>query len=161
MIERGGDGLLVGHVHPDRLAGAAAGGLRHLAAGALQRIRVDVGQDHVRASPCELHACRQPDRPSRAGDQRDLPRQRLLWLLAQFGLLEAPVLHVEEVGIVERLVSANRLRGGLDGERVLGDVGRDGGVLARLAGADDAHAGDEQHAGSGSSFVHLTPFART
>ena len=146
MIETGGYGVFVGHVQPE---GGARGPPRYrgdLAPRAFQCIRIDIGEHHVGAGLREFDTGSHPDRARRSGHQGNLARERLLDLLAQLGLLETPVLHVEEVGLVQRLVAADRLRCVLDPQRVLGDVRRDGGILARLAGADDPHARNQEHA---------------
>src|SRR5205814_8489419 len=86
------------------------------------------------------------DGPRRTGDERDLSRERLLRFLSELGLLEAPVLHVEELPVVERLVAAERLCGRLDAKRVLGNIRGDGRGLACLRRADDADTRNQQHA---------------
>ena len=135
-IESRGDGRLVGDVHLHRGAGAAAGDARNLAARPFEGLVVNVGEDDVRARSCQLHARGHADGAGCSGDEGDLARKRFLHLLAQLRLLETPVLHVEQLGVAERLVAADRFRRRLDAQRVLRDVRGDGGVLARLARID-------------------------
>ena len=106
----------------------------------------------------QLGAGGNADRAAGAGDERDLPRERFFRLLAEFRLLEAPVLHLEQLGIVERLVPAHRFRGRLDAQRVLRDVGRDGGVLARLSRGYDSEARDQEDARIGIELLAGSAF---
>ena len=146
MIETGGNGAFVGHVQPHGTASARPRHCDDFSQRAVQAIRIDVREHQMGAGLRKLDAGRQPDRARGSGHQRDLARKRLLELLAQLGLLQAPVLDVEEIGLVERLVAAERLGCVLDPQRVLGDVRRDDGILARLARADDSQTRNEEHA---------------
>ena len=71
------------------------------------------------------------DAAAGAGHHRHLAGEGLGHRTLQLGLLQAPVLDVEQVGLGQRLEAADRLGVGDDLDRGLGEVGGDGGILAR------------------------------
>jgi hypothetical protein len=75
--------------------------------------------------------------------------QGLLHPLAELGLLEAPVLHVEGVGFVHRVEAAHGLGGQQGAGPGLGDVGRHGSIRRRAADADQSEAGHGHQPGQG------------
>ena len=58
----------------------------------------------------ERRGGRRADARAAAGDDDDLAREPLLGLLAELGLLERPVLDVEEIVLAERLVACRSPR---------------------------------------------------
>ena len=109
---------------------------------------VAVEHDDLRALLGEGGRRRGADARGAAGDDRDAPRQRLLRRRAELGLLERPVLDVEDVGLGDALVGAEPLGIGHHLDRGLGEVGRDLGVLRRVADAEQAeprHQHDARH----------------
>ena len=76
----------------------------------------------------------------------DLSGQRLFRFLAELGLFERPIFHVERLGLADRLEAADRFRtrDGLD--RALGEVRRDACVLLAAAQPEQAEARNEHDA---------------
>ena len=112
----------------------------------VQRVPVAIAGDDVRAELHEERGRRAADAGRRARDERDLLGQRKLGLLLDLGLLEAPVLDVEEVSEAHRGVATDVLGVGDDLDRVLVDVGGDLRLLLRLADGEDADARNEDDA---------------
>ena len=136
--------------------GAHLARLRHVA-GHRQRARadargntarrrfVDVEYRDLRALGGKGLDRRGADAAPAAGDERDMSRQRLLRALAELGLLERPVLDVEQVGLTHRGVAADGLgrRDHLDGR--LGEVGGNARVFRRRPEAKQAEPGHQNH----------------
>ena len=140
--EGGAHALAVGHVAGEPqaadLLGRRLGGrlveVEHGHRGALRRERLGRGAADAAAG---------------AGDHRHLAGEGLGHRALQLGLLQAPVLDVEQVALGQRLEAADRLRIGdhLDGR--LGQVGGDGGILRRGADAEQADARHQHQARHG------------
>ena len=103
----------------------------------------------MRSGVDQLPADGEADRARGPGDQRHLPGERRLLRPSELRLLEAPVLHVEEVRVAERGVAADRVGERLGAERVLGDVGRDARFLLGAPGGEHADTGHEDDAREG------------
>ena len=127
---------LISHIALERLAGRGPEPLGDRA----ESRRVDVDQDDVSAR--REKPARHPlaDRTAASRHQRDLPCQWRPGRSSELRLLQAPVLHVEEIAIVEAFVVANRGSPDLRRDRVLGDVRGDPRGLARIAGREEAEA---------------------
>jgi hypothetical protein len=83
----------------------------------------------LRRRPRQRFRGRRADAGTAAGDDGDLARQRLLGRLAELRLFERPIFDIEHVGFGDRLIAADGFGVGDHFDGVLGDVGRDGGVL--------------------------------
>ena len=77
--------------------------------------------------------------------------------LAQLGLFQRPVFDFEHVEFADRLVFADGFGIGDHGDRVLGNVGGDGGILGGSADPEHAHARHQDHARQGIQFLFLQP----
>ncbi len=84
-----------------------------------------------------------------AGHQRHLAGQRLDHGAFQLGLFEAPIFEREEIALGQRLVAADGFGVGDDLDRVLGEIGGDGGVLRRAPKTEQADARHQHHARHG------------
>src|SRR5262249_24545072 len=95
-----------------------------------------------RAARAEADAGRGP------GHERGPPLERALraGALLELGLLEAPILHVEEIELVDGPIRADRGRRVDHAPGVLVDVGDDLGLRAGAARGERAEAGEEDHA---------------
>src|SRR6185437_6344429 len=93
----------------------------------------------------ELGASR-ADRAGAAGDDRDLPRERLLGDAAELGLLERPIFHLEKLAFGQRFEAADGFRIGDGQHRVLGDVGSDRRVFLAAAHAEKPDARHQRDA---------------
>ena len=82
------------------------------------------------------------DGASAAGDQHHLAGQGLLGALAELGLLQAPVLHVEGVVLAHRLEAADALGRQQRAGPGLADVSRHGRLSGALADADQPQPGN-------------------
>ena len=91
-------------------------------------------------------ACRSgPDATAATGDHHDLPGKRRIAGLAEFGLLQRPVLHVEQVGFGNRLVAADGFGIGDDAHGVHRQIGGNARGRHGAADAEQAEAGDQHH----------------
>ena len=124
-------------------AGAAGGG--H--GGGALAIEVDHGQ--VGAGGGKGPSRRFADRPAAAGDQHYLTGQGLLGSLAQFGLLQAPVLHIKGVVLIDGPKAADALGRHQSGGPSFSDVGGDRGIGGGAAHTDQAMARQGQQARQG------------
>ncbi len=113
------------------------------------RLAVEIEHRHLGALRGEGPGDGRPDRPAAAGDHDHLARQALFDRLAQLGLLQRPVFHVEGVGLAYGFEAAHRLGVEQGLGPVLSDVGGDGGVRRTLANADQTQARDGDHPGQG------------
>jgi hypothetical protein len=138
LCEGGGHGAIIGDV-----AGQGQGA--HLAA-ALLKGRVRQVQDrHLRALGLE-GCCRGPaDGAGPAGHRHHVAGERGLLALAQLGLLQGPVLDVEELRVAEagEVADGFRLGDHLDGG--LRQVRHNPGVLGALAGGEEPDARHQEH----------------
>ncbi len=143
-VEGGVYGQLVGDVAGQRQGGLAAGGGHGLGG-------VQIAVQHRDLGPLggEGDGDGRPDGAAAAGDRDHPAGQALLGRLAELGLLQRPVLHVEGVLVADRLEPADGLGVQQDGGPVLGDVGGDGGLGRALAHAHEAEARDRQDARQG------------
>ena len=89
------------------------------------------------------------DRAGPAGDHHHRAGQGLLGGLAELGLLQAPVLHVEGVVLPHRLEAADALGGQQGGGPGFGDVGGHGGLSGGLADSHQTQSRDRHHPGQG------------
>ena len=85
------------------------------------------------------------DRAGPAGDHHHRAGQGLLGGLAELGLLQAPVLHVEGVVLPHRLEAADALGGQQGGGPGFGDVGGDRRLGGRFADSHQAQSRDRHH----------------
>ena len=107
---------------------------------------VAVEHRHFGALAREGGSGRRADAGGAAGDDHDAPRQRFLGRGAELRLFQRPVLDVEDVGFGNALVSAQPLGVGDHRHRRLGEVGRDLGILRRVADAEQADTRHQRHA---------------
>ena len=145
LVDGGIDRVLVGDVGLDaeprrcvgRLEGVGDGGV-----GVHPHDRRPFGQEGGGGGPA--------DAAGGAGDEGDLAGEgRRRRAAAELGLLQVPVLHVEQVGRGDGPVAAE---GGGVGDHLHGvavDVLHDGRVPGRAAGADHPQLGVEDHPGGG------------
>jgi hypothetical protein len=92
------------------------------------------------------------DAAAGAGDDRYLTGEGLRHRAFQLGLLQAPVLDVEQVALGQRLEAADRLGVGDHPDGGLGQIGGDGGILGRGADAEQTDAGHEDQPRHGVEF---------
>ena len=92
-----------------------------------------------------------------AGDERDLPGQRLDHGAFQLGLLQAPIVEREQIALRQRLVAADAFGVGDDSNGVLGEIGGDAPRPWRCADAERPSPGTSTTRGAESSLVLVLP----
>ena len=112
----------------------------------LRRRQIAIEHGHLRARARQRFRGGSPDARAAAGDDGHLPRQHLLGRLAELRLFQRPVFHVEHVGFGDRLIAADGFGIRDHFDRVLRDVGRDGGIFRRSAETEQSHARHEDDA---------------
>ena len=124
---------------------AAQGQGAHLAAGLLERRARQIQDRHLRALGLESLRRGPADRAGPAGHRHHVAGERGLLALAELGLLQGPVLDVEELRVAKTGEMADRFRLGdhLDGG--LRQVRDDPGVLGALAGGEESDPRHQEH----------------
>ena len=135
----------VGHVDGLRREARRAVRARETPADRVEPLSRQVGEHDVGAGPEQLVGDPAADRTSAAGDERDLAGERRARGLAELGLLERPVLHVEQVFGRQRPVRADGRGERLAAQRVLGDVSGDPRGLRVVPERADTEALDDRH----------------
>jgi hypothetical protein len=142
--ERLGDRGRVGDVERHR-HDARPEGLGELRDEAVESLPGEVGRRHRAALLEQRPAQAGADRARGPGDDRHLAFEH--WpSRAQLGVLEAVVLHVEELRFRQAFIGADRRHLRLHGEGVGGDVARNGRRTQIGCGAERAEARQEDHA---------------
>ena len=132
----------VGHIAGEPQAAHGPGCCR-------SRFAIQVEHGHRRALRGERHGRGEPDAAAGAGHHGHLAGEGLGHRALELGLLQAPVLHVEQVGFAQRLVAADGLGVGDDADGVLGEIRGNRRILGRGADAEQADTWDKDHARAG------------
>ena len=115
--------------------------------GGLDESRIDVQQCDLRSGIQKHLRHTFADGTTTAGDHGDLAFEFTRSPARELGLLQRPVLHVEEFKRRQRFVLAQMRRRHLRQQRVFGDVADDRGRLGRRAAGDQAQSRCEHDAG--------------
>src|SRR5262249_54299235 len=113
--------------------------------GSTDRRFVAIAKDDVSSELGEERRGRLPDARGRPRHERDPTRERKLGLFLEFGLLEAPVLDVEQVLEADRRVRTHPFGLLDDVDRVLVNVSRDLGLFLGFADGTNTEPREEEN----------------
>ena len=159
VVERVRHRLVIGQIHRTpgdaRLARFLQGRRRSVEGLAVQVHQINVGAllgEQLRGGAADARR--------RAGDVGHLPLKNWRLGFPQFRLLQRPVFHVEQVGVAQRLVSADVERALDDFEGVLVEIGRYFRFLHGFAHRHQTQTRDQYHPGQAVQLLQVDPLFR-
>ena len=131
LFERLINGQTIGDIHRQ-----PQGGLAALLGHGLGRFAIQVQYHHFGTLLSKGDGTGRADARTAAGDHGHLTGQRLFRRLAQLGLFQRPIFHIEQIGFGQGGKLSDRFRIGDGGHGIDGNVRGDGRILGRSADAE-------------------------